>query len=126
MKNPVMQQAFVLIKPSVFDRALLGRIFQRFDDANLKFDTLKSIKSTKRQASQHYKYSLERTKEIGNKVIYEFEEEGLDYKTYLGAERPTVLGRRVLRDSVEVISNVNVLACVLTGPHAIQRVKQIV
>ncbi len=50
----MMERTLVLIKPDGVQRALAGRIIQRFEDAGLKIGGLKMIQSTKELAEKHY------------------------------------------------------------------------
>lgn len=126
MKTAVFEETFVLIKPDVLERALFGRIFQKFEDANLRIEAIKTLKSTTNQAYKHYLYDTPRMKKVGGKAILEFKKEGLNVKSCLGTDNAEEIGQRILTWSREYISNVKVLACILSGPHAIERVKHIV
>ena len=126
MKFTTREETFVLIKPDVLERALFGRIFQKFEDADLKIEAIKTVKSTKELAYKHYLYDRIHIKTVGKKALFEFEKENLNAKKLLGTENPEIIGARILKWSREYITKVKVIACILSGPHAIERVKQIV
>ena len=42
MKFSAREETFVLVKPDVLERALFGRIFQKFEDADLNIEALKA------------------------------------------------------------------------------------
>ncbi|EKD96475.1 MAG: hypothetical protein ACD_24C00031G0003 [uncultured bacterium] len=115
MKFSAREETFVLVKPDVLERALFGRIFQKFEDADLNIEALKTVKSTREQAYKHYLYDKNHMKNVGKKALFEFEKESLNAKKLLGTENPEIIGARILRWSREYITKVKVVACVLSG-----------
>lgn len=53
-----MEQTFVLFKPDVAERGLVGEIIQRFERVGLKIAGLKMIQATKEHAGKHYTEDL--------------------------------------------------------------------
>ena len=49
-----MERTFVMIKPDGVRRKLIGKIINRFEEANLSILTMKSMDITKRLAEKHY------------------------------------------------------------------------
>src|SRR3989344_5740435 len=95
MKFKARQETFVLIKPDVLERALFGRIFQKFEDADLKIEALKTVKTTREQTYKHYLYDKNHINIIGKKALFEFEKENLNAKKLLGSDNPEVIGTRI-------------------------------
>lgn len=49
-----MEHTLVLLKPDAVQRALSGRIIQRFEDVGLKIVGMKMVQATKEHAGKHY------------------------------------------------------------------------
>jgi nucleoside-diphosphate kinase len=92
-----MQRTLVLIKPEGVQRALVGKIITRFEDAGLKIIAMKQVWVDKEFAKKHY------TKDIAERRGEKVREMLLDYIT----EGPVV-------------------AFVLEGVNAIENVRKIV
>jgi len=56
----MMEQSLVLIKPDGVQRALIGRILQRFEDVGLKFIGMKMVWVDKEFSKKHYKAHIEK------------------------------------------------------------------
>ena len=120
MKN---EQTLVLAKADVLERGILGDILKRFENAGLKIIAAKLLKANKTLAKKHYTGSKKWKVRIGNKIINYFTELNLDLTKTLGSNDPEVLGNQVYEKSVDYLTRNPVLAMVLEGPHAIERVE---
>src|SRR3989344_7305226 len=56
----MMQRSLVLLKPDAVERALVGRIIQRFEEAGLKIAGLKLVWVDKEFAQTHYTEDISR------------------------------------------------------------------
>ena len=93
----MIERTFVAIKPDGVQRALVGRVIQRFEDIGLKIVAMKMIQVSKDFASKHY------TDDIA-------------------ARR----GKRVREQLLDFITQGPVVAMVLEGVEAIEVVRKIV
>ena len=60
VKTLFMERSLVLLKPDCVQRAIIGRVFTRFEDAGLKVVGLKMVWVNKNFAKQHYKAHLKK------------------------------------------------------------------
>jgi nucleoside-diphosphate kinase len=86
----------VLLKPDAVQRALTGRIIQRFEDVGLKIIGMKMVQSTKEHAATHY--------------------------ADVGVRR----GQKILDQNVNFLMEGPVVAIVLEGIQAIELVRKMV
>lgn len=93
----MIERTLVLIKPDGVQRALMGRIIQRFEDAGLKFVGMKMSWANKEHALKHY------TEDIAKRR-----------------------GQAVRDNLIEFITNGPVLAFVIEGINAIENTRKIV
>lgn len=56
----MIQRTLVLLKPDAVQRALMGRIIQRFEDAGLKIVGMKLVRVNKEFAKKHYTEDISR------------------------------------------------------------------
>lgn len=126
MKTSVIEETFIMLKPDVIDRGLVGRLIQKFEDANLDIKSLKTTEVSSHLASMHYKYDENRMLNLGNKAIKYFDKNNLQIKKMVGTDNPRELGYRIWRWSVDYINKRHVIVGIVSGPHAIERVRQIV
>jgi len=94
--SQMIERTLVLIKSDGVQRALIGRIIQRFEDAGLKIVGLKMQHVTKDFAKKHYFDVAERR------------------------------GEKVLNSLLEYLSEGPVVAIVFEGIHAVELVRKIV
>lgn len=90
-----IERTLVLLKPDAVERALMGRILERFEDAGFKIIGLKMVKPSKEKGKEHYTDDL--AKRHGQKV----------------------------RDiAVEYISSGPVVAMIIEGVNAVENVRK--
>lgn len=93
----LLERSLVLLKPDAVQRALMGRIIQRFEDAGLKVVGMKMVWADKDHAAKHY------TEDIAIRR-----------------------GEHVRKMMIEMISSGPVLAFVLEGINAVENVRKLV
>lgn len=120
----IIERTLVLAKTDVLERGLLGRILQRFEDAGLKVVAAKLKQANTTLAKKHYTGSKKWKVRIGNKVVEEFKDQHMSMREALGTDNPERIGENVYKRSVEYLIKNPVLAMVIEGPHAIERVNQ--
>ncbi len=91
-----MERTLIVVKPDGVQRALVGRILQRFEDVGLKIVGMKMMQIDEEHAKRHY-FDL--------------------------AERR---GEQVLRNMVNMMTEGPVIAAVLEGVEAVENVRRIV
>lgn len=118
----MIQRTLVLIKPDGVQRALIGKIIQRFEDTGLKFVGMKMIWIDGKFAEKHYPLDEEWAKEAYEKTKLSYEKSGkeLKYKNYMD------LGKDVQSKNISFLCEGPVLAIVLEGIHAIELVRKII
>mgnify|MGYP001619196863 CR=1 FL=1 len=120
------QSTFVMIKPDAIDRNLVGRIISRFEDAGLILDSLKISKATIQKLQNNYLPNINWFEKVGNKVLENFRIYKLDIKKYLNTRNPEKIGEMIYKWNLRDLRDKNILAMVVSGPHVIDRVKQLV
>ncbi|MBS3073712.1 nucleoside-diphosphate kinase [Candidatus Pacearchaeota archaeon] len=118
----MMQRTLVLIKPDGVQRALIGKIIQRFEDVGLKIIGMKMIWIDQNFAEKHYPLNEEWAKAAYEKTKTSYEKSGkeLKYTNYLD------LGKDVQLKNMKFLCESPVLAMVLEGIHSIELVRKII
>ncbi len=92
----MMERTLVLLKPDAVQRALSGRIIQRFEDVGLKIIGMKMVQASREHAATHY--------------------------ADVGVRR----GQKILEQNVNFLQEGPVIALVLEGIQAIELVRKMV
>lgn len=118
----MIQRTLVLIKPDGVQRALIGRIIQRFEDVGLKIVGMKLVCIDKNFAEKHYPLDDEWAKTAYEKTKISYEKIGkeLKYKNYME------LGTDVQLKNINFLCEGPVLAMVLEGVHSIELVRKMI
>lgn len=109
----------MLIKPDGIEKKVVGAVISRFEDAGFKIIGLKLVRPDKKLAEAHYpesdswKVTWERTKKG-------YEDKGLEY-----SETLEQLTKRLRGGLIEYITDMPVIAIVLTGNDVIATVRKI-
>lgn len=120
------QSTFVMIKPDAIDRNLVGRIVSRFEDAGLVLESIKISKANIQKLQHNYLPNSLWFKKVGNKVLENFAAYNLDIRNYLNTNNPVKIGEMIYKWHLRDLRDKNILSMVVSGPHAIDRVKQLV
>ncbi len=115
----MIERTLVFIKPDGVQRAIVGRVMQRFEDVGLKIVGMKMVKLTESFAKKHYPESL--IPIIGEKTLTDWEEIGI--KTDRKKEE---IGREAWNDLIKFSTEAPVVAMVLEGVHAVSIVRKMV
>ena len=121
----VEQQTFVMLKPDVLERRLAGRIIQQFEDADLSIQEARMTTVSPFLADNHYPWDAAWVQAVGTKAVRTFTQYGFDIAHALNTRNPREVGEAIYRWNKEYIVGQKVLAMVVAGPHAIERVKRI-
>lgn len=119
------ERTLIVIKPDAVKRALVGKIFQRFEDVGLKLLACKMIRPTREQILSNYPHTKEWYRGMGDKVLQNIKESDLDPVTELGTDDTLVLGKMIGEKIVDYWLEGPVIASVWGGNHAIKVARKI-
>ena len=126
-KYPTIERSFVMLKPDVISRGLVGRIFQRFEEQGLKLVAARMIKATVDQASRHYPVDNDEwLSNLGKKSKESFNN---DKKRILEGYRTVdskKIGKIVCKEMVNYITGGPIVVTVWEGNHAIERIRKLI
>jgi nucleoside-diphosphate kinase len=108
-----MERALVLVKPDGVERALVGKVIDRFESAGLKVVALKMIKATEKMAGEHYMADEEWFLSVGKKTKQSYKEKGLEVN-----ETEREIGVRVRSLLMKELTRSPIVAMVLEGNAA--------
>ena len=116
-----MEKTFVLIKPDGVQRALMGKIIGRFEDAGLRITAMKMAMADKELARPHYVDDVAWLEDVGEEIDSLVRSEGNQDGEHRGADRPQDQG---LPDGLPDLGPV--VAMVMEGNEALSIVRKIV
>jgi nucleoside-diphosphate kinase len=122
----VNEKTLILIKPDVLRRAILGKVIQKFEEAGLKIIAVKTVNFSTTQAKKFYPGLKSWKIGIGEKVVERFQKYGSNTQKELGTTDPLKLGEKIYDWSIKYLTTDKTIAFIVEGPHAIDRVKQII
>jgi nucleoside-diphosphate kinase len=120
-----MERTLVMVKPDGVQRKLIGEVIKRIEQSGLKIVAMKMERPTKDFAEEFYPNSDEWYKSIGDRAKAAFEKQGLDVKKHYGSDIPIGMGKVVKKWLVDFISSGPVVAMVVEGEDAIQRMRKL-
>ena len=121
----MVQQTLVLLKPDAVKRGILGEIIHRFERSGLKIVGVKLVQADLDLATRHYPDSNEWKLKVGQRTIDDCEKYGVDLMANVGTVDPLEVGEIVKKWNAEFLMSGPVLAVVLEGVHAVERVRSI-
>jgi nucleoside-diphosphate kinase len=119
----MIERSLVLMKPDAVQRGIVGEILARFERMGLKIVGAKLIQIDEEFGSRHYCHNDEWAKKVGSFNLKDCEEQDIDPMEVFGTKDPVEIGRQVDKWNAEFLSMGPVLALVLEGPHAVQRIR---
>lgn len=114
-----------MVKPDGVERKLVGEIIKRIEETDLKIIAMKMKKPTKEFAKKFYPDAEEWYQNVGERAKIAFEKQRLDVKKYYGTDVPLEMGKVVKKWLIDFISSGHVVAMVVEGDDAIQRIRKI-
>jgi len=120
----VIEKSLVLAKADVLERGILHKVIQRIEEAGLKIVAAKLVQANKSMARKHYPGTHEWKERIGGKILECFDEADIDVVKKLGTDDPKELGQKIHNWSVDYLMKNPVLAMIVEGPHAVERMEQ--
>lgn len=125
MSFPFLEHTLVLIKPDAVRRGLVGEILRRFERAGLSIIALKLVHPSLEFARQHYPLTDAQLVQMGNKTLKTYAELNIDPIEKLGTRNPREIGLMVHEWNAQFLAGGPVVACVIQGVHAVQKVRAI-
>jgi len=126
MKEAVLEQTVVLVKPDGVKRGLVGEIISRFEKAGLKIVAMKMVWIDEEIAFKHYSVSDEWYEEVGRKMREFYLKQGYDPGEEFNKLTNRQIGERVQRWNVDYLTEGPVVAMLLEAPGAVEIVRKIV
>ncbi|HPQ42284.1 MAG TPA: nucleoside-diphosphate kinase, partial [bacterium] len=125
-----MSRTLVLIKPDAVRRGLIGRIITRFEDANLSVADAKMFSPPDRcHILQHYESTDAWLFNVGKKTVEDYAAAGLtdnEIQRDYGVTGEEAIGRVVKQRLVDYLTHGPVMALIVTGNMAIEKVRHLV
>jgi nucleoside-diphosphate kinase len=126
-KFSTIEETFVMIKPDGVSRGLVGRIFQRFEEAGFKLVAARMIKATQKQAADHYPGDNEKwLRNLGDKTMKNYNDDLKGVKRDYGTTDTLEMGKIIYKKMMEYIASSPVIIMVWEGNHAIERIRSLV
>ncbi len=118
----MIERTLVLIKPDGVQRAIVGRIISRFEDAGLKLAAMRMVWADEKLAKEHYPLDEEWAKKMFDKTNAAYVKEGkkMPYKDY------KEMGKLIQGKLMDFIKEGPVVAMVLEAPHAVELVRKLI
>lgn len=117
----MIERTLVLVKPDGVQRALIGKIIARLEDAGLKIVAIKMVKPDKELAGLHYINDKKWLTDTGTRTLNSYKEKGVILK-----QTPVEIATRIRNFLIEFLSSGPVVAMVLEGNDAISVTRKIV
>ena len=117
----MIEKTLVLIKPDGVERALIGKVTTKFEDAGLKVVAMKMLLPGKDLGDMHYIPDKQWMENVGNKTLSTFKEKGIETK-----ETAMQIGQRVHGYLTSYLTSGPVVAMVVEGNEAIFVVRKLV
>lgn len=117
----MMEKSLVLIKPDGVQRALIGEIIKRFEQAGLKIIGLKMVSATAEIAGQHYADDEEWLQSVGEKALAAAKKRGepADFS-------PIEKGKQVRQMLMEYVAMSPIVAICFEGHNAVAKIRKLV
>ena len=126
MNEQIKERTLLILKPDAVKRSLMGEIIQRFEKVGLKMIAGKFIVISEEIAKKHYPDSVEWKQTVGQRTIDDCEKYGIDLMSNVGTTDPLEVGEIVKKWNEEFLLSGPVLAMVLQGVNAVERVRSLV
>lgn len=121
-----MEQTVVLIKPDGVKRRLIGEVLHRFERVGLTISAMKMVWVKKSFVAKHYRDDDKWYKNVGERLLEFYKENGKDVGENLGTDDPIELGRMVRGWLFDYMTAGPVVAVLLSAPHAVELVRKLV
>ncbi len=116
---PTLEKTLIILKPDAVKRALIGVVFETFENAGLKLLTAKMLKPNADVIKRHYPGTTEWITEMGEKTLASLAKSGVDPVQKMGTSDPVKLGSFVYERLVKYWQEGPLVVSVWEGPAAI-------
>jgi nucleoside-diphosphate kinase len=121
-----MEKTLVLLKPDAVNRRLVGEIISRFENNGLRIAGTKMVHADEELAHSHYPTKRREFIEgMGHKTLGSYKEGGMDPVEHLGTDDAHEIGLMVQKWLTDFLTSGPVVAVVLEGEGAIQKVRDL-
>jgi nucleoside-diphosphate kinase len=118
--GPRRERTLVLIKPDGVERAIIGKIITKFEDAGLKVVGMKLLKADEETVGKHYVYDEKWLFSVGEKTKKSMREKGVEMK-----ETELEIGKRVRNFLMKDLTRSPIVALVLEGYYTTEVARKI-
>ncbi len=116
----MIERTLLLMKPDAVQRAIVGKILERFENVGLKIVGMKMVHADRKLAEKHYLVdNLLKTTVHNTRAAYA--KKGIELK-----ESDLEIAKRIQKMLTDFLVEGPVIALVLEGPHAIEVVRKLV
>lgn len=121
-----MEKTLVLLKPDAVKRGLVGEIISRFEKNGLRIAGTKMVHADEELAHKHYPtHRTEFIEGMGHKTLNSYKENDMDPIEHVGTDDPHEIGLMVQKWLADFLTSGPVVALVLDGEGAIQKVREL-
>lgn len=120
------EQTLVMIKPEIVRRGLIGKVIDKFEMVGMHLDQIKVVRAKRSKLEKFYSKDPKWMHRVGQRTLDEFKKRDLLVSDYLDTSDPLKIGEYIYYWNIKAIQDADVVTLLLSGPHAIERVKQIV
>lgn len=117
----MIERTLLLIKPDGVQRAIIGKVITRFEDAGFKIVAIKMVHPDKKLAGRHYIADKEWFEATGGRTLQAYREKGIILK-----ETAVEVATRIRNYLIDFLSGGPVIAIVIEGNDAISITRKIV
>lgn len=104
------ERTLVLIKPDGVERAIIGKVITKFEDAGLKVAAMKMVSASEETVGKHYVYDEAWLFSVGAKTKKSMKEKGVEM-----SETELEIGKRVRNFLIKELTRSPIVALVLDG-----------
>lgn len=122
----IQERTLVLVKPDAVLRGFTGKILARFEEAGLKVVAIKMTIPTRGILDEHFPSDPDWVRQMAQKTLEAYQEQGLSVLEDFGTEDPEVIGTTIKEWNYNYLMAGPVVAIVLEGLHAVAAVRKFI
>lgn len=119
----MIEKTLILFKPDSVKRGLVGEILHRYERVGLKIVAAKLVQADAELARKHYPDTEEWKLKVGTNTLNDCQKYGIDIVKNIGTSDPMEVGNLVKQWNIDFLTSGPVLAMVLEGVHAVEKVR---
>jgi nucleoside-diphosphate kinase len=117
------EETLVIIKNETLKRGLVGKILEKFEDADLEITDIRLFRPTKKLAEKHYKIDKNWKYRVGQRALSAFKNSNEAGKIF-GTSNPKNIGSKIYDWSVNQLAKKPVIVLALKGSNAVEKIKE--